>query len=71
MVLGWCVIIFLNKWTPNISVSKELHTHVPVWVKVHDIPFAGFIEDGLSAIATKIGRPMMLDSYTSTMCVEA
>lgn len=52
-------------------MSKELLTDVPVRIKIHDVPFAGFIEDGLSAIATKIGRPMMLDSYSSTMCVEA
>lgn len=47
--------IFLNKWTTNISVYKKIHTLVPVWFKIHDIPFAGFTEDGLSAIATKIG----------------
>nr|GEV97029.1 hypothetical protein [Tanacetum cinerariifolium] len=28
-------------------------------------------EDGLSAIATKLGTPLMLDSYTSDMCIQS
>ncbi|GKE95890.1 putative ribonuclease H-like domain-containing protein [Tanacetum coccineum] len=28
-------------------------------------------DDGLSAIATKIGTPLMLDSYTSDMCIQS
>ncbi|XP_071719190.1 uncharacterized protein [Rutidosis leptorrhynchoides] len=44
---------------------------VPVWVKLHDVPLAGFTEDGLSIMASKIGVPIMLDSYTSTMCKES
>ncbi|XP_071718553.1 uncharacterized protein [Rutidosis leptorrhynchoides] len=63
--------IILNVWSPNVSLTKEDLKKVPVWVKLHDVPLAGFTESGLSAIASKIGRPMMLDSYTSTMCVEA
>nr|GEW41440.1 hypothetical protein [Tanacetum cinerariifolium] len=30
-----------------------------------------FSEDGLSAIATKLGTPLMLDSYTSDMCMQS
>ncbi|GJR64586.1 hypothetical protein Tco_0010651, partial [Tanacetum coccineum] len=28
-------------------------------------------EDGLSSIATKLGAPLMLDSYTSNMCIQS
>ncbi|GJY17397.1 uncharacterized protein Tco_0388888, partial [Tanacetum coccineum] len=38
---------------------------------IHDVPMAAFTADGLSAIASKIGTPIMLDSYTSTMCNES
>ncbi|GKC11044.1 hypothetical protein Tco_1007826 [Tanacetum coccineum] len=31
----------------------------------------GHCEDGLSVIATKLGTPLMLDSYTSTMCTKS
>ncbi|GJY05952.1 putative reverse transcriptase domain-containing protein [Tanacetum coccineum] len=43
--------------------------NVPVWVKFHGVPMKAFSEDGLSAIATKLGSPLMLDSYTSNMCL--
>ncbi|XP_071727851.1 uncharacterized protein [Rutidosis leptorrhynchoides] len=65
------VPIILNKWSPDVSLSKEDLTKVPVWVKLHDIPLTGYTADGLSMIASNIGKPIMLDSYTSTMCVEA
>lgn len=38
--------IFLNRWNPNICVTKENLTKVPIWVEIHDIPFIGFTEDG-------------------------
>ncbi|GJT64393.1 zinc knuckle CX2CX4HX4C containing protein [Tanacetum coccineum] len=43
----------------------------PVWVKLHDIPVTVFTKDGLSVIATRLGKPIMLDSYTSTMCMDS
>ncbi|GJS64706.1 zinc knuckle CX2CX4HX4C containing protein [Tanacetum coccineum] len=64
------VPIILNKWTPSASLTKANHSIVPVWVKMHDVPMATFTDDGLSIIASKIGNPIMLDSYTSTMCNE-
>lgn len=63
--------LFLNKWSTNVNVSKEDHICVPVWVKLHDVPISGFTEDGLSVIASRVGKPMLLDSYTSSMCVSA
>nr|GEX70134.1 hypothetical protein [Tanacetum cinerariifolium] len=38
---------------------------------IYDVPMAAFTVDGLSAIASKIRTPIMLDSYTSTMCNES
>ncbi|GJW94029.1 putative ribonuclease H-like domain-containing protein [Tanacetum coccineum] len=42
-----------------------------VWVKLHGVPVTAFTEDGLSAIATNIDTPLMLDSYTSDMCIQS
>ncbi|XP_071694872.1 uncharacterized protein [Rutidosis leptorrhynchoides] len=65
------VPIILNKWTPEVSLSKEDLTRVPVWVKMYDIPLAAFTAVVLSAIGSKIGKPMLLDSYTATMCTKS
>ncbi|GJW31758.1 hypothetical protein Tco_0051790 [Tanacetum coccineum] len=42
---------------------------VPVWVKMHKVHVVAYSEDGLSLIATQIGKPHMLDALTSSMCV--
>ncbi|GJW80737.1 hypothetical protein Tco_0144712, partial [Tanacetum coccineum] len=36
-------------------------------VKLHDVPIQVFEKDGISLIATFIGKHVMLDSYTSSM----
>ncbi|GKG00229.1 retrotransposon protein, putative, ty1-copia subclass, partial [Tanacetum coccineum] len=51
------------KWHPEVST-------VLVWVKLHGVPVTAFSEDGLSAITTKPGTILMLDSYTSDMCMQ-
>ncbi|GJS55009.1 retrovirus-related pol polyprotein from transposon TNT 1-94 [Tanacetum coccineum] len=61
----------LRKWNPNVDLLKKDVGNVPVWVKLHGVPVTAFSEDGLSAIATKLGTPLMLDSYTSDMCLQS
>ncbi|GJT44308.1 hypothetical protein Tco_0953023 [Tanacetum coccineum] len=41
------------------------------YVKLHGVPVTAFSEDGLSAIATILGIPLMLDSYTFDMCLQS
>nr|GEU41086.1 hypothetical protein [Tanacetum cinerariifolium] len=41
------------------------------YVKLHGVPVKAFSEDGLSAIATKLDTPLMLDSYTSDMFLQS
>ncbi|GJV67293.1 putative reverse transcriptase domain-containing protein, partial [Tanacetum coccineum] len=38
--------IFLNKWSPSVSLIKEELSHVPIWVKFHDVPLVAYISDG-------------------------
>ncbi|GKA22891.1 zinc finger, CCHC-type containing protein, partial [Tanacetum coccineum] len=59
------------KWHPDENLLKEDVSTVPVWVKLYDVPVTAFSEDVLSAIATKLGTPLMLDSYTSDMYMQS
>nr|GEW41244.1 zinc knuckle CX2CX4HX4C [Tanacetum cinerariifolium] len=63
--------IIKKKWTINSRLCKEELTRIPVWAKIHDVPIQVFLENGLSIIASQIGKPIMLDSYTSSMCIES
>uniref|UniRef100_A0A251V5M0 Zinc knuckle CX2CX4HX4C n=1 Tax=Helianthus annuus TaxID=4232 RepID=A0A251V5M0_HELAN len=38
---------------------------------MHDVPLTAYTEDGLSLIASKIGVPKLLDTYTATMCADS
>nr|GEY87719.1 zinc knuckle CX2CX4HX4C [Tanacetum cinerariifolium] len=60
--------IILKKWSMDTRFLKEELTRILIWVKLHDAPIQVFKEDGISLIATFIGKPVMLDSYTSAMC---
>ncbi|GKD34002.1 retrotransposon protein, putative, ty1-copia subclass [Tanacetum coccineum] len=50
---------------------KEDVGSILVWVKLYVVPVMAFSKDGLSAIATKLDTPLMLDSYTSYMCLQS
>ncbi|GKE01268.1 zinc knuckle CX2CX4HX4C containing protein, partial [Tanacetum coccineum] len=50
--------IILKKWHPNENLMKEDISIIPVWVKLHGVLVTAFNEDGLSAIATKLGTPV-------------
>ncbi|GKC61884.1 zinc knuckle CX2CX4HX4C containing protein [Tanacetum coccineum] len=54
----------------NTRPCKEELTLIPVWVQIHDVPIQVFSEDGISLITSEIGKLIMLDSFTSLMCVE-
>nr|GEZ45433.1 hypothetical protein [Tanacetum cinerariifolium] len=62
--------LVLRKWSPLVNVAKEDMNSVPFWVKFYDAPVTAFTEDGLSVIATKLGTLLMLDTYTTSMCME-
>ncbi|GJW78584.1 reverse transcriptase domain-containing protein [Tanacetum coccineum] len=63
--------LILKKWNPDVNLLKEDVGNVLVWVKLHGVPVTAFSEDGLSAIATKIGTTLILDSYTYDMCSQS
>ncbi|KAJ0506109.1 putative transcription factor interactor and regulator CCHC(Zn) family [Helianthus annuus] len=63
--------LFLNIWSPTNTLKKEELKKVAVWVKLHDVPLVVYSDDGLSMLASKIGSPVRLDSYTVDMCNEA
>ncbi|GJU80435.1 zinc knuckle CX2CX4HX4C containing protein [Tanacetum coccineum] len=65
------ILIFLNKWSPFVSLLKEELSHVPFWVKFHDVSLVAYTSNGLSLMDTKTGTPMMLDLYTNSMCLES
>ncbi|GKA96171.1 retrotransposon protein, putative, ty1-copia subclass [Tanacetum coccineum] len=64
-------LLILKRWDPDVNLLKEDVGNIPIWVKLHGVPITAFSEDGLSVIVTKLGTLLMLDSYTSDMCIHS
>nr|GEV90334.1 hypothetical protein [Tanacetum cinerariifolium] len=48
-------LLILKKWNPDTNLLKEDVSTILVWVKLHGVPVTAFSEDGLTAIAIKLG----------------
>ncbi|KAK4384715.1 Retrovirus-related Pol polyprotein from type-2 retrotransposable element R2DM [Sesamum angolense] len=58
--------IVLQKWKPGMVLRKLKHTEVPVWIKLRHLPVELWTTDGLSTVASGIGRPLFPDAITRT-----
>ncbi|GJT21350.1 reverse transcriptase domain, reverse transcriptase zinc-binding domain protein [Tanacetum coccineum] len=59
----------LRQWDVGPSIDFKPANTCPLYDLVPGLSW--ITSDGLSEIASKIGNPMMLDSFTSTMCNES
>ncbi|GJS36917.1 zinc knuckle CX2CX4HX4C containing protein, partial [Tanacetum coccineum] len=65
------VPILLNVWNAEEKVKKEDIKRIHVWVKLFNVPIVAYSEIGLSLITSKLGRLIMLDAHTSSMCLNS
>ncbi|KAJ6752574.1 hypothetical protein OIU85_002939 [Salix viminalis] len=70
--------IILQQWHPAYRFDKNKITKLPVWVRLHGLPFPLWTQAGLSLAASMVGRPLSCDSLTynckrleyARLCVE-
>ncbi|KAK0608558.1 hypothetical protein LWI29_032416 [Acer saccharum] len=60
-------MVILKKWHPKLILSKDSYSKIPVWVKLFNIPHEYWNEEGLSHIASAVGKPLYADSLTESM----
>ncbi|KAK4384100.1 hypothetical protein Sango_3091800 [Sesamum angolense] len=56
--------IVLQKWEPGMVLRKLKHTEVPIWIKLRHLPVELWTTEGLSTVASGIGRPLCPDAIT-------
>ncbi|KAL0367297.1 UNVERIFIED_CONTAM: hypothetical protein Sradi_3619800 [Sesamum radiatum] len=56
--------IILQKWTPGIALRKLQHTQVPVWIRLRHLPVELWTDEGLSTVASGVGKPLYPDAIT-------
>ncbi|GJX37807.1 sugar transport protein 13 [Tanacetum coccineum] len=71
VVDGAVVVILIEavEETSNTILKKDEIKSTSLWVKLHHVPIVAYSQVGLSLITMQLGRPIMLDSYTSNMCL--
>ncbi|KAJ6397264.1 hypothetical protein OIU84_020266 [Salix udensis] len=70
--------IILQQWHPSYKFDKNKISKIPVWIRLHGLPFPLWSKMGLSHAASMVGRPLACDSQTYTcsrleyarLCVE-
>ncbi|KAL2224815.1 UNVERIFIED_CONTAM: hypothetical protein Sindi_2935300 [Sesamum indicum] len=56
--------IIFQKWKPGMVLRKLQHTEVLVWIKIRHLPVELWTEEGLSTVASGVGKPLYSDAIT-------
>ena len=56
--------IVLQQWHPRFQFDKNNISTLPVWVRLHGLPFPLWSKQGLSMTASMVGRPLSCDEST-------
>ncbi|GJU58820.1 RNA-directed DNA polymerase, eukaryota, reverse transcriptase zinc-binding domain protein [Tanacetum coccineum] len=58
----------VQKWDPSINLDRTEPCSLPLWIKLMNPPLEAWITKGLSALASRIGKPLIMDAMTTKMC---
>ncbi|KAL0302792.1 UNVERIFIED_CONTAM: hypothetical protein Sangu_3077200 [Sesamum angustifolium] len=56
--------IVLQYWEQGMSLRRQKHTQIPVWIRLKHLPMEYWTDDGLSAVASGVGMPLYADGIT-------
>jgi hypothetical protein len=56
--------IILQQWHPRFCFDKSKISTLPVWIRIHGLPFPLWSKQGLSLAASMVGRPLSCDEQT-------
>ncbi|KAF7113421.1 hypothetical protein RHSIM_RhsimUnG0127600 [Rhododendron simsii] len=57
-------LMILKPWKPQMELTKERLSSIPIWVQFSNIPLEFWTEQGLSYIASALGKPLYADDLT-------
>ncbi|PWA82776.1 Ankyrin repeat-containing protein [Artemisia annua] len=60
----------VQKWDISVDVNKVEPSILPVWIKMLNIPLEAWSVKGLSALASSLGKPIIMDAMTTRMCTQ-
>lgn len=60
-------LLLLQQWREGVNFSNASVASIPLWVKFSNIPLSYWTSNGLSYIASSIGRPIAIDDTTAKL----
>ncbi|KAB5521997.1 hypothetical protein DKX38_026316 [Salix brachista] len=56
--------IILQPWHPLFVFDKNRISKLPVWIRLHGLPFSLWSREGLSLVSSMVGHPLSCDEAT-------
>nr|GEU85616.1 hypothetical protein [Tanacetum cinerariifolium] len=60
--------LFIQKWSSEIGMQKVEPRKMPVWVKINNVPLEAWSVKEISALASGLGKPILMDTMIAKMC---
>nr|GEU62976.1 hypothetical protein [Tanacetum cinerariifolium] len=60
--------LLVQKWDPNTIIIKEAPGKIPIWIRLFNILLEAWSVRRISALASRLGRPIKMDQVTAKMC---
>lgn len=59
-------LMVLQEWHPDLVYEKEGLSKLPLWIQLYNVPLQYWSEEGLSYIASAVGKPLYADEMTES-----
>ncbi|KAL0357414.1 UNVERIFIED_CONTAM: hypothetical protein Scaly_1427100 [Sesamum calycinum] len=56
--------IVLQCWEQGMSLRRQKHTQIPVWIRLKHLPLEYWTDDGLGTVASGVGIALYTDKIT-------
>ncbi|GJV27463.1 RNA-directed DNA polymerase, eukaryota, reverse transcriptase zinc-binding domain protein [Tanacetum coccineum] len=61
--------LFVQKWIVGMSLDRAEPSKLPVWVKLLNVPMEAWSLKRISALASSLGKPIIIDDMNTKMCI--
>ena len=60
--------LIVQNWDIHMCVAKTEPKVLPIWIQMNHIPLEVWTSKGISALASRIGKPLVIDNVIASMC---
>nr|GEV40416.1 hypothetical protein [Tanacetum cinerariifolium] len=60
--------LVVQKWDMHMDIDNTEPDKLPLWVRFCNSPLEALTVKGINALASKIGKPLIIDAITTSMC---